>query len=31
MLTEGMYAFGIAMDIRDYKATYNPRSVEFGK
>lgn len=30
MSTEGIYTFGVAMAIRDYKATYNPRSVEFG-
>jgi len=30
MSTDGIYTFGVAMAIRDYKATYNPRSVEFG-
>jgi len=30
MYKEGMYTFGVAMAIRNYKVTYNPRSVEFG-
>ncbi len=31
MFTQGMYTFGVAMALRDFYATYNPRSREYGE
>jgi len=31
MLIDGIYTFGTAMAVRDFKATYDPKSIEYGK
>jgi len=31
MLTQGIYTFGVAMALRDFWATFVPRSIEFGQ